>query len=226
MIARSNIYVSFISKKLESQQEALRTAAAEEKEKEAKKAQSSAQDVEKEKTEPTGKVEKEEKPTIATRRTTRNKSGANNDATKTATSKTTRRSKPVAKKQQNAKKPTTISDYFGKKDLPVGNGTPTPALSAPTSTTALGEQEDLRPAQQPKLITGGIMKEYQLEGLYWLVSLYENGLNGILADEMGLGKTLQTISFLAFLKEKQVSGPFLIAAPVSTLANWVDEIER
>jgi len=25
----------------------------------------------------------------------------------------------------------------------------------------------------------------------WLISLYENGLNGILADEMGLGKTLQ-----------------------------------
>ena len=28
-------------------------------------------------------------------------------------------------------------------------------------------------------------------GLQWLVSLYNNRLNGILADEMGLGKTLQ-----------------------------------
>ena len=30
------------------------------------------------------------------------------------------------------------------------------------------------------------MKAYQLEGLQWLVSLYNNRLNGILADEMGL----------------------------------------
>ena len=27
--------------------------------------------------------------------------------------------------------------------------------------------------------------------MQWLISLYENGLNGILADEMGLGKTVQ-----------------------------------
>ena len=35
------------------------------------------------------------------------------------------------------------------------------------------------------------MREYQVEGLNWMISLYENGLGGILADEMGLGKTLQ-----------------------------------
>lgn len=79
---------------------------------------------------------------------------------------------------------------------------------------------------QPALVTGGTLKNYQLEGLEWLVSLYENGLNGILADEMGLGKTLQCISFLAFLREKGVYGPFLIAAPLSTLANWDSEIKR
>lgn len=79
---------------------------------------------------------------------------------------------------------------------------------------------------QPALITGGSLKQYQLEGLEWLVSLYENGLNGILADEMGLGKTLQCIAFLAFLREKGVYGPFLIAAPLSTLANWKAELKR
>ncbi len=31
----------------------------------------------------------------------------------------------------------------------------------------------------------------QMLGLKWLVSLYNNHLNGILADEMGLGKTVQ-----------------------------------
>jgi SNF2 family DNA or RNA helicase len=30
------------------------------------------------------------------------------------------------------------------------------------------------------------LKEYQLSGLQWMVSLYNNKLNGILADEMGL----------------------------------------
>ncbi|RKP14963.1 SNF2 family N-terminal domain-containing protein, partial [Piptocephalis cylindrospora] len=80
--------------------------------------------------------------------------------------------------------------------------------------------------RQPTLVTGGIMREYQLVGMEWLISLYENGLNGILADEMGLGKTLQTIAFLAHLREMGVWGPFLIAAPLSTLANWVCEFQR
>jgi ATP-dependent helicase STH1/SNF2 len=41
---------------------------------------------------------------------------------------------------------------------------------------------------QPRMLHGGDLKEYQLTGLQWLVSLYNNKLNGILADEMGLGK--------------------------------------
>lgn len=40
---------------------------------------------------------------------------------------------------------------------------------------------------QPTMLKGGQLKEYQLTGLQWLVSLYNNNLNGILADEMGLG---------------------------------------
>jgi len=31
---------------------------------------------------------------------------------------------------------------------------------------------------------GGELRDYQLKGVEWLASLYENGLNGILADEM------------------------------------------
>jgi ATP-dependent DNA helicase len=41
---------------------------------------------------------------------------------------------------------------------------------------------------QPSLITGATLRDYQLAGVQWMISLYENGLNGILADEMGLGK--------------------------------------
>lgn len=33
-------------------------------------------------------------------------------------------------------------------------------------------------------IKNGEMRDYQLRGLNWLISLFENGINGILADEM------------------------------------------
>ncbi|KAL8629758.1 hypothetical protein Q9189_004552 [Teloschistes chrysophthalmus] len=79
---------------------------------------------------------------------------------------------------------------------------------------------------QPKLVSGGKMRDYQLEGLTWLTCLYETGLNGILADEMGLGKTVQLISFLAWLRQIKVNGPFLILGPLSTVTNWVNEFQR
>lgn len=64
-------------------------------------------------------------------------------------------------------------------------------------------------------------------GLNWLISLYEIGINGILADQMGLGKTIQTIAFLAFLKEmKGISGPHLIVGPNSTVGNWCKELQK
>ncbi len=44
--------------------------------------------------------------------------------------------------------------------------------------------------EQPGLLEGGVLKKYQLTSLSWMVSLYNNKLNGILADEMGLGKTV------------------------------------
>ena len=90
------------------------------------------------------------------------------------------------------------------------------------------KQEEVR---QPSILVGGDLKEYQMAGLQWMVSLYNNKLNGILADEvspqgfllflsrssiqtssltfhlwflllqMGLGKTIQAISLVAYLME-------------------------
>ena len=57
--------------------------------------------------------------------------------------------------------------------------------------------------EQPSILVGGKLKKYQLKGLKWLVSLYNNKLNGILADEMGLGKTIQTIALFSYLIEKK-----------------------
>ncbi|KAF8879586.1 SNF2 family N-terminal domain-containing protein [Infundibulicybe gibba] len=80
--------------------------------------------------------------------------------------------------------------------------------------------------QQPSLITGAKLKNYQLEGLQWMVSLDQNGISGILADEMGLGKTLQTIAFSAYLRERQNYRPFLVVCPLSVLHNWLDEYAK
>lgn len=38
--------------------------------------------------------------------------------------------------------------------------------------------------QPPNLADGCVLKDYQLEGVRWLVSLFENGVSGILADEV------------------------------------------
>jgi ATP-dependent helicase STH1/SNF2 len=40
--------------------------------------------------------------------------------------------------------------------------------------------------EQSSLLVGGTLKDYQIKGLQWMVSLYNNRLNGILADEMVL----------------------------------------
>lgn len=101
---------------------------------------------------------------------------------------------------------------------------------------AAGDAESMRQQQndvhlcrmstQPSIISKrkGTMRDYQIEGLNWIVNLYIQGINGILADEMGLGKTLQTISVLAYLREFMgINGPHLVVVPKSTLGNWMKE---
>ncbi|XP_031161055.1 probable global transcription activator SNF2L2 isoform X1 [Sander lucioperca] len=84
-----------------------------------------------------------------------------------------------------------------------------------------------RVEKQSSLLINGSLKHYQVQGLEWMVSLYNNNLNGILADEMGLGKTIQTIALITYLMEhKRINGPFLIIVPLSTLSNWVYELDK
>ena len=81
--------------------------------------------------------------------------------------------------------------------------------------------------EQPKIIVFGKLKSYQIAGLKWMVSLYNNHLNGILADEMGLGKTIQTIALFAYIMEtKRNEGPFLVVVPLTTISNWEMEFEN
>lgn len=92
---------------------------------------------------------------------------------------------------------------------------------------AVAHRVSERITRQPTLLRGGTLKDYQLKGLQWMVSLYNNKLNGILADEMGLGKTIQTISLVAFLIEsKKQWGPYLVIVPLSTMTNWSGEFQK
>lgn len=80
--------------------------------------------------------------------------------------------------------------------------------------------------ESPSYIQGK-MRDYQVAGLNWLISLHENGISGILADEMGLGKTLQTISFIGYLRHIMgITGPHLVIVPKSTLDNWRREFGK
>ncbi|XP_004687445.1 PREDICTED: chromodomain-helicase-DNA-binding protein 6 [Condylura cristata] len=67
------------------------------------------------------------------------------------------------------------------------------------------------------------LREYQLEGMNWLLFNWYNRKNCILADEMGLGKTIQSITFLSEIFLRGIHGPFLIIAPLSTITNWERE---
>jgi SNF2 family DNA or RNA helicase len=64
------------------------------------------------------------------------------------------------------------------------------------------------------------------EGVRWLIHCWYNRRNSILADEMGLGKTIQASAMLEYLHtQRNIFGPFLVVAPMSTLEQWKRELE-
>jgi ATP-dependent helicase STH1/SNF2 len=75
----------------------------------------------------------------------------------------------------------------------------------------------------PLSVQFNVLYGLQIKGLEWLVSLYNNNLNGILADEMGLGKTIQTLALICYLMEsKKLGGPYLIIVPLSLVTRGGD----
>jgi hypothetical protein len=66
------------------------------------------------------------------------------------------------------------------------------------------------------------LRDYQRDGLDWLVWLERNDLGGILADDMGLGKTAMLLALTAHDHE----GPTLVVAPTSVVGNWLREADR
>ncbi|MQM09011.1 hypothetical protein Taro_041867, partial [Colocasia esculenta] len=106
-------------------------------------------------------------------------------------------------------------------------------MNAPRDSSSVNKYYHLahavneRVIRQPSMLRAGTLRDYQLVGLQWMLSLYNNKLNGILADEMGLGKTVQVMALIAYLMEfKGNYGPHLIIVPNAVLVNWKSELHN
>jgi len=93
--------------------------------------------------------------------------------------------------------------------------------------------EEIRTRVAPPLPAGisAELRPYQVEGFHFLAYLSANNFGGILADDMGLGKTLQTLSWLAWLKDSAIADgekprPSLVICPKSVMDNWRSETAR
>ncbi|MBN2507394.1 MAG: DEAD/DEAH box helicase [Verrucomicrobia bacterium] len=133
-------------------------------------------------------------------------------------------------------------------DLGIDGLNPTPIRIGMEQAAALDEQAFRRFIDNPEIqalrkklehfegipevrLPEGVQAElrpYQREGFSFLCHLTGIRLGGILADDMGLGKTLQTLTWIAWLSQRnrKQRKPVLVICPASVLHNWRREAER
>lgn len=139
---------------------------------------------------------------------------------------------------------TLIEQYRGSDETPEAAGDGGRAPSEPIVLETVVNFDALQwvASLKPRVVTGGDalpsiirtdLKAHQRQSFAWQVAAWRAGLPGVLnADEQGLGKTLQTIAFLAWLKQHSSDpgalqhGPMLVVAPTSLLVNWEQEVAR
>ena len=68
-----------------------------------------------------------------------------------------------------------------------------------------------------------VLRDYQEDGVRWMLRMTSWGAGVCLADDMGLGKTLQTI---AVMLSRKSEGAQMVVAPASVAGNWRREVER
>lgn len=117
--------------------------------------------------------------------------------------------------------PKTVDEYK-QREHKIANTFPKDILFA---RREFGQRQAM--TAQPSWLHFGKLRDYQLDGLNWLVLSWLRGNNAILADEMGLGKTIQCVSMMGFLAEEtKIPGPFLVVVPLSVIPNWMREFHR
>ena len=75
--------------------------------------------------------------------------------------------------------------------------------------------------EQLEFKNGGQLRDYQAEGVAFMLSNFVGDRSSILADEMGLGKTLQVVVTTNIIATTLFpTAVFLVVAPLSTLTHW------
>jgi hypothetical protein len=96
----------------------------------------------------------------------------------------------------------------------------------------LARFEGVAAAPQPEGFVGQL-RDYQRDGLGWMLFLRRMGFGGCLADDMGVGKTAQVLALLEGRRalregggEGVPEGPSLVVVPRSLVFNWKQEAAR
>lgn len=118
------------------------------------------------------------------------------------------------------------------------------ALLPAATRERLDQRATALASRAPARLSGQLRAElrpYQLEGFHFLSALSQAGCGALLADDMGLGKTVQTLAWLAWLREQEptVATPgdraasaglnassSLVVCPKSLTDNWRAEAHK
>ncbi|TPX34927.1 hypothetical protein SmJEL517_g02628 [Synchytrium microbalum] len=87
-------------------------------------------------------------------------------------------------------------------------------------------RQSFHPIEATPEYIGNPLKDYQIEGVNWLLYNWWHNRSSIIADEMGLGKTVQVLTCLSILENEFKKFPFLIVVPSSTLGHWQRELKE
>lgn len=110
-----------------------------------------------------------------------------------------------------------IDDYWRNNRIPKAMPLEEKALPAPAKAAEWY-------SESPVFKGGNKLRDYQLDGVNWLIKNFHVKQSSILADEMGLGKTVQAVAYLNYLfSEENMKGPFLVVVPLSTIEHWMRE---
>lgn len=82
------------------------------------------------------------------------------------------------------------------------------------------------PSEPHNYKNGNRLRDYQVDGVNWLASMWYKRQGCILADEMGLGKTVQIVCYIEHIfRVEKIHRPFLVVVPLSTVEHWRREFE-
>ncbi len=114
--------------------------------------------------------------------------------------------------------------------LQIASSSATQLIEKQARESILRKAEELQTSVAPPVPSGiqADMRGYQVQGFHFLAYLSTNRFGGILADDMGLGKTLQTLTWIAWLRQNpEFTGQtILVVCPKSVVQNWLSESAR